>query len=236
MGQHRLISLGLLAAMFSSTALAQTMPTPQMNPAIAAAMRPTDPRTLEQPSDRLSLDVGAPEQFEIRSDLSPDIAGPARSIPARAPQEAPALQLQLNAPASATGLGLDVGIARRTSLSPNGQSGTSTSSGAEVRVGRGLENMVQPFEGRPTWDKPAWYLFAASEDQALVWTPGEPGATGQDGVRLQTDRVEIGDLQTGVAMQANGVQASVSYVERDISYGAGRASENFAGVTITVRR
>jgi hypothetical protein len=225
-----------MAALMTTAAVAQPAPVPDMNPAIAAAMRPTDPRTLEQPNDRLTVDLGNPDRFEMRQDLSPEFVGPVRSAPGISPDAAPALQLQLNAPASATGLGLDVGFARRASLSPNGQSGTAFTSGAEVRVGRGLENLVQPFEGQPTWDKPTWYLFAASEDQALVWTPAERGGPGQDGVRLQTDRVEIGDLQTGVAMQANGVQASVSYVERDISYGAGRASENFAGVTLTVRR
>jgi hypothetical protein len=88
---------------------------------------------------------------------------------------------------------------------------------------------------------PTWYMFVASEDEALIWRPGgQRSAFGgrSAGFALQ-DRVEIGDIQAGVTYEAFGVQASLAYVERKISVNVGRDSfsteERFAGVTVTLR-
>jgi len=87
---------------------------------------------------------------------------------------------------------------------------------------------------------PTWYLFAASEDEALIWRPGmqnEFGAS-DSGFALQ-DRVEIGDMQAGVTYEANGWQTSLAYVEREISTQSGSRSysedQRFVGLTVTMR-
>jgi hypothetical protein len=132
------------------------------------------------------------------------------------------------------GLPVDVSLAQRTtlSISPDGDIGR-TGQGAEVRVGRRLSRLVGDWE-TATWDKPSWYLFAASDDEAISWTPG--GGAGGGSIRYQEDRVEIGDMQIGVGVEAMGAQASLSYVQRDIQGRYGSAEENFTGVTLTWRR
>jgi hypothetical protein len=133
--------------------------------------------------------------------------------------------------------GFDLAFAQRggVGFNENGDINRESRS-SELRLGRGLRDMPrdEPSAG------PKWYFFAASEDEALIWRPGmrsEFGASG-GGFALQ-DRVEIGDLQAGVTYEANGWQASLAYVEREISVRAGNenytADENFAGITLTMR-
>ena len=83
------------------------------------------------------------------------------------------------------------------------------------------------------------YAFAASDDQAVTWAPGQAGnhfAGSQFGLQ---DRVEVGDHQAGVTYERGNVQASLAYVEREVSTTVGRESfsknENFAGLTLTMR-
>lgn len=111
--------------------------------------------------------------------------------------------------------------------------------GAELRLGRGLD---MPRADRPS-STPRWYFFAASEDEALVWTPGarpSPFVGGAGPAFALQDRVEIGDIQAGVTYEVFGVQASLAYVEREISVTSGARTvsqdEQFAGVTLTMRR
>ncbi len=136
--------------------------------------------------------------------------------------------------ADVAGLPVDVSVAQRTTLSISedgdiGQAGR----GAEVRVGRRLSRLVGDWE-TASWDKPSWYLFAASDDEAISWAPGSAGRGGS--IRYQEDRVEVGDMQVGVGVEAMGAQASLSYVQRDIQGRYGSAEENFTGVTLTWRR
>jgi hypothetical protein len=107
---------------------------------------------------------------------------------------------------------------------------------AEFRLGRGLQGL-RDSDSRA----PSWYVFVASEDEALIWRPGgQRNAFGgsSSGFALQ-DRVEIGDLQAGITYEVYGLQASLAYVEREISVQVGRESvsleERFAGVTLTLR-
>jgi len=144
-------------------------------------------------------------------------------------------EFSITAPSRVTGLGVDVGLAPRASFATDTDGRLARAgAGAEVRIGQGLENLVDRWEP-PTWDAPAWYFFAASDGQALAWSPaqaaGVPGARG-DGLRWQ-DRVEVGDFQAGVSLEAGGMQASLAYVQRDISTQYGSSEENFAGVTVT---
>jgi hypothetical protein len=112
---------------------------------------------------------------------------------------------------------------------------TSERRGSELRLGRGLS----VDEDQPS-DQPTWYVFAASEDEALTWRPGvrnEFGGTGSS-FGLQ-QRVEIGDMQAGITYERNGWQASFAYVEREISSRNGSRTvyqdESFTGVTLTLR-
>jgi hypothetical protein len=127
--------------------------------------------------------------------------------------------------------GFDVGIAQRASLSA-GDSGEAVARGAELRVGRRLKGLVADFE-QPTWDRPAWYLFAASDGQALTWTPAS--GNGARDIRLQ-DRVTIGDLQAGLTIQASGLQASLTYLEREVSNAQRTDKQSFTGIALTMRR
>ena len=107
----------------------------------------------------------------------------------------------------------------------------------ELRLGRGLRGM----RDEPS-TKPTWYFFAASEDEALIWRPGQQrNAFGgpSPGFALQ-DRVEIGDLQAGITYEFGGVQASLAYVQREINVRSGAQNfsqdERFAGFTLAMRR
>lgn len=135
------------------------------------------------------------------------------------------------------GNGVDVSFAQRGGVGFNEQGDVERESRAsEVRLGHGLRSMRD--------DAPApgsrWYLFAASEDEALVWHPGIRNELGvaSSGFALQ-DRVEIGDMQAGVTYEANGWQTSLAYVEREISARNGgrtyNQDERFVGLTVTMR-
>ena len=138
--------------------------------------------------------------------------------------------------ASATN-GLDVSFAQRGGLGFNREGDIERQSRAsELRLGRGLRGMRR--EERSS--EPTWYFFAASEDEALVWRPGVRNEFGGQSASFAVqDQVEIGDLQAGVTYEANGWQASIAYVEREISVHAGSETfsqdEAFAGFTLTMR-
>jgi hypothetical protein len=109
--------------------------------------------------------------------------------------------------------------------------------GSEVRIGRGL---VQQDKDRG--DGSSVYMFVASDDEALTWSPGqrtEFGGPRSGGFSLQ-ERVEVGDVSAGVTYERGNVQASLAYVEREVSTQVGRDSysqdESFTGVTVTMRR
>src|SRR5690606_22057848 len=110
------------------------------------------------------------------------------------------------------------------------------SRGSELRLGRGLRELPRD---EPSAE-PKWYFFAASEDEALGWRPGvrtEFGGSGSS-FALQ-ERVEIGDMQVGVTYERAGWQASLAYVEREVSVRSGHQTysqdEDFAGFTLTMR-
>jgi hypothetical protein len=107
--------------------------------------------------------------------------------------------------------------------------------GSELRLGRGLG-----VDADERSDRPTWYVFAASEDEALTWRPGVRNEFGgvSSSFGLQ-QRVEIGDMQAGITYERNGWQASFAYVEREISARNGSQTvyqdESFTGVTLTLR-
>lgn len=131
------------------------------------------------------------------------------------------------------GAGLDVSFAQSAGLGFNRQGDVERESrGSELRFGR----VNQQRHSR----EPTWYFFAASEDEALTWRPAIRNEFGgQSSSFTVQDRVEIGDLQAGVTYERDGWQASIAYVEREISVRSGARTishdEDFAGVTFTMR-
>ncbi|HET9230498.1 MAG TPA: hypothetical protein VFO00_04375 [Vitreimonas sp.] len=133
--------------------------------------------------------------------------------------------------------GFDVAFAQRGGLGFNANGDLERQSrSSELRLGRGLRDMPRDAPSAA----PKWYFFAASEDEALIWQPGMRTEFGSsDGGFALQDRVEIGDLQAGVTYESNGWQASLAYVEREVSVQAGNRTytedQNFAAVTLTMR-
>jgi len=160
---------------------------------------------------------------------APDQASPDQSNADQAAQDTHQIELELHAPGTVTGL--DVSIAQRASFGADANGDLNQRGrGSEVRVGHALglshhNQLRDPNSHRI-------YAFAASDDQALTWAPGTSH------VALQ-DQVQIGDHQAGVTYEHGNVQASLAYVEREVSTTVGRQSfsknENFAGVTLTMR-
>ena len=147
------------------------------------------------------------------------------------------LEYTLSAPARATGLNIDLAVAPRAGVSIGPEGSQIRSVGGEVRLGQRLEHMVGKFDGRQaTWDRPSWYFFAASDGSALTWTPEAMAAGARRGVRYQEDRVIVGDAQIGVSMEANGMQASLGFTNRELTNGKETVDENFVGATFTMRR
>lgn len=132
----------------------------------------------------------------------------------------------------------DVSFAQRGALAVDENGDISgRSQGSELRLGRGLKNLRRDQPSRT----PVWYFFAASDDEALVWRPGSNRALGgqPSGFALQ-DRVEIGDIQAGITYERGRMQASLAYVEREISVRTAgshtiSSDESFAGLTLTMR-
>ena len=193
--------------------------------------------TLSQAS-RVSTVALAPVRpgtaFSIRAEpsygltASLDRAAPT-SISAGAGDYEPGFSGEVSA-ATASAVGLDIGFAQRASLQSDAF-GERTTRGAEVRIGRRLRGLVTEFE-QPTWDRPAWYFFAASDGQALTWTPNSASSRP---LRVQ-DRVTIGDIQAGLSIQASGLQASLTYLQREVSNAQRSDIQHFAGISLTLRR
>jgi len=205
-------------------------------PTPAAAEGPISGVSFQDPGALLSLPQGW--TFGARAEAPPRLreTNPPLGGALSAEDESERrLELSITAPGRVTGLGVDVGVAPRASFAVDEDGRLARAgAGAEVRIGQGLEGLVDRWEP-PSWDAPAWYFFAASDGQALAWSPERaanvPGAR-SDGLRWQ-DRVEVGDFQAGVSLEAGGLQASLAYVQRDVSSPYGSADENFAGVTVT---
>lgn len=165
---------------------------------------------LNQSNDLSARDRDAMRQVEIAL-----VAGAGRSLP------------------------IDVAFAQRAGMSVNEQGDIeSQSRGSELRLGRGLANMRRGASS--SLDQPAWYFFAASDDEALTWQPGARSSFGGSSARFGVqDRVEIGDMQAGITYEAGGLQASLAYVQREVSVQSGAQSysedESFTGLTLTMR-
>jgi hypothetical protein len=137
------------------------------------------------------------------------------------------------------GLPVDVEFAGRAAVAVDADGEIARHSrGSELRLGRGLGDLRR--RRASLWSDPTWYIFAASDDEALTWRPGRTNSFGgaSSGVAVE-DRVEIGDLQAGITYERGPLQASLAYVEREVSTHVGGRSlsqdENFTGLTVTLR-
>ncbi|MDX2276471.1 MAG: hypothetical protein NW206_13560 [Hyphomonadaceae bacterium] len=142
-----------------------------------------------------------------------------------------AVEFEIGADHDLTGIPVDVSIAQRASFGATEEGDiNSHSRGSEVRIGRALGD---PESGMTTSESRI-YVFAASDNEALHWRPGQDNS-----LSLQRDTVQVGDRQAGVTYQRGPVQASLAYVEREISAQVGRHShsenEQFAGFTLTMK-
>jgi hypothetical protein len=143
------------------------------------------------------------------------------------------MEVALAGPAASTGL--DFLIAHRTGSDQN-DAGSATTRGTELRIGSGLREFTSP----PSWSRPAWYVFAASDGQALIYTPSTDPTSPNHAFHMQ-DRVNIGDMQIGVSAEAKGMQASLSYIRREVTTidlirHEETAQDDFAGLTFTWRK
>ena len=141
-------------------------------------------------------------------------------------------EMSLSASSEQTGLGFDVGVSPRLSYSREGDIATRRI-GGEVRIG-------QNFDKRGEADgADGWYLFAGADGEALVFAPGEEGGLLPSNMALR-DKVTVGDMQAGLTFLQGPGQVSFSYIQREVEYSerniGGNDSEQFAGVTFTIRR
>ena len=106
-----------------------------------------------------------------------------------------------------------------------------------MRFGRGLSRLHR--KSRSSWDHPAFYIFAASDNEALTWAPTSSGPGGRSAGFALQDQIRIGDSQAGLTYEAGPFQASLAYVQRKVSARTGATTvyrdEDFAGITLTLR-
>lgn len=225
MGLSKLVVAGLvgIVAIAANAAFAQETPA-QVAAATGVSFAE---QNSELSSDRFSVQVREGDEARF-SGLAP--------MQRRASRDAARYEVAVVARA---GGGFDISLSQRASVGFNAAGDMNRESRAsELRLGRGLRGLR---EDAPSLT-PTWYFFAASEDEALIWRPGQQrNAFGgpASGIALQ-DRVEIGDLQAGITYEYRGVQASLAYVERELNVRSGAQNfsqdERFVGLTLTMRR
>lgn len=224
---RKLVVVGL-AGLFSfaaNIATAEDAVGPTATLVGASGVSFTDPADSLVSRFDLSISPGAEPRFTRLAPSEPDA------------REAPDYRRYEVALVASAVRGFDVAFAQRGGLGFNAQGEVERETrSSELRLGRGLRNMPRDTPS----SAPKWYLFAASEDEALIWRPGGRTEFGsaRGGFALQ-DRVEIGDIQAGVTYEAHGWQASLAYVQREVSVRAGNETysedQNFAGFTLTMR-
>lgn len=162
--------------------------------------------------------------FEARRNIA-NILNPVRSM-----REFDA-EVALSAGDDATGLGFDVGVVPRMSMSQDGEF-EQRSFGGEIRIGQNFDQRGEASEDG------SWYLFAAADGEALVYQPDDD-RNFSNRMALR-DQVTVGDLQAGVSLSRGGGQLSLSYIRREVSYrdrvAKGSEDEDFAGLSFTIRR
>ncbi len=126
--------------------------------------------------------------------------------------------------------GLDVGLAPRAGVSI-GQNGPAAEAGATVRLGQYLD------EGFGE-DRPAWWLFAGADQQAVMYDPG--AGFNMRNAFAMGPYATVGDAQVGIAARFGGADISFAYIQRETRYAlpteSWETSEGFAAFSLTLRR
>lgn len=110
-------------------------------------------------------------------------------------------------------------------------------------AGRGLQDLERELTAplpMATWDAPRLFLFAASDDEAVIWTPSASptnGGVARGGsLAYVEDQVEVGEVHAGIGIEAEGLRLSVGYTEHDVETRFGNRGESYAGFNLTWRR
>lgn len=119
-------------------------------------------------------------------------------------------------------------IEPRFSRERSSDSGLSSYS-AEIRLG----NFMTIDKGRKG---KGWYVFAATDGEALSFKPGAIGGDTNMSVSL-TEQIVIGDVQAGVSTFIGDTQLTISYMESEAKYSApggisNSKTEGFAGISL----
>lgn len=137
-------------------------------------------------------------------------------------------EVMLDAPGGADGL--DFGLVPRAGVSI-GQDGPAAEAGATVRLGQFIG------EGFGE-DRPAWWLFAGADRQAVLYDPGQ-GFNMRSALAMEPYAM-VGDAQAGIAARFGGADFSLAYVQRETRYAlpteSWDTSEGFAALSLTWRR
>ncbi len=141
-------------------------------------------------------------------------------------------EMEFSASTEQTGLGFDVGVVPRVSVKEDGEF-AQRSFGGEIRIGQNFDQRGKDVDAK------SWYLFAAADGEALVYEPDD-GRSFTNSMALR-DQVTVGDMQAGVSFTRGAGQLSLSYIHREVEYNerglrGQQASEDFAGVSFTIRR
>lgn len=136
------------------------------------------------------------------------------------------------APNDQTGLGFDLNLVPSVSYREEGKFETRRL-GAEIRLGWDFDQRGDLAVAD------SWYIFAGTDNEALVWEAGEYGLSNVTSAMALRDQVTVGDLQAGVSVQRGNGQLSFSYIRREVHWGdrTGSITENedFAGVSFTLK-
>jgi hypothetical protein len=175
--------------------------------------------------------AGARPDLRLATEETPGSAAraadPLTGLDLREPQ-AVRYGLSVTATASATGLPVDVLVAPRGSIERN-RVFDSVRRGIEVRLGLDLEPEFRD-PGRTSF-----YMFAGADNQVVTYgLGGGLGVPTLGGVKLE-DKLTVGDVQTGVAMELYRVTGSISYLTREFSAEHASARSEYGALTLAVR-
>lgn len=126
--------------------------------------------------------------------------------------------------------GLDVGVSPHAGVS-FGDLGPAAQAGATVRLGQYLGERFGE-------ERPAWWVFAGADSQALMINPGA-GLNMRNAMAFEP-YATVGDAQAGIAARFAGANLSLAYIQRETRYAmpteSWKTSEGFTALSLTLRR
>lgn len=229
MANMKLIAFGAVALSLTASPVGSSDLTPGKSEALRLAL--PQPQEISRMADEelpLHSLAGGDVTFGVRR-IGGEVWGPSLAEPKRPGLDEAGLEVSIAATGPAE---FGVAIARRQH-SERWAGGSVEQNGGEVRLGQRLS--IDEFAS-PTWDAPTWYLYAAADGQAVTWAPAAANLASARGLRLQEDRVMVDDMQAGVSIEARNMQASLAFMQREVSNGQRSEDQNYAGVSFSWRR